>query len=141
MKNINKITIILCILSILMSSLSIMNYLNFDKQINMQEKDFNCSNLSVKETSYCLVNYVSTFYNYTLRKDTDKTLEDIKLNGGDCYDYSNLYKKLAEELGYHAKVYSFFNESIGHSFTIIYDENMTAYCHVSLLNVRCWDFT
>jgi hypothetical protein len=47
-----------------------------------------CQNKSLQETSQCLQDYVATFYNYTVRSDIPRTLEDIKANGGDCYDYT-----------------------------------------------------
>jgi len=99
----------------------------------------NCSNLSVTNTTECLVNYVKSIYNYTVRDDTDRTLEDIKNNGGDCYDYSKLYEKMANSLGLNSTTYAFYGAS-GHRFAVIYDYEMTSYCQVDLLNYVCREF-
>lgn len=100
----------------------------------------NCSNLSVNETTKCLVNYVNYIYNYTVRDDIDRTLEDIKSNGGDCYDYSKLYEKMAISLGLNSETYAFYGSS-GHRFAIIYDYEMTEYCQIDMLNYVCRRFT
>ena len=99
----------------------------------------NCSNLSVKNTTECLVNYVRPFYNYTVRDDIERDLEDIKLNGGDCYDYSILYEKMSKSLGLNSTTFSFFGTS-GHRFAVIYDYEMTSYCQVDGLNYVCRSF-
>jgi len=91
-----------------------------------------CRNLSLQETSECLRKYISTFYNYTIKKDKIRTIEDIKLNGGDCYDYNMLYDRLGEELGFDT-----FNFRIGigdgtHRIAIISDD--TGYCLLDQLH-------
>jgi len=86
-----------------------------------------CYNLSFKETVTCLNDYVKPIYNYTVRPDTIKTLEDIKLNGGDCFDYSQLYKQLAIERGYNFKTLEIYSNHSGHTFGIIYNEKLS-YC-------------
>lgn len=63
-----------------------------------------CNNLSIQETSDCLINYVRPFYNYTIRDDTYATLDDLKANGGDCSDYSKLYNEMARSLGFSSEV-------------------------------------
>jgi len=106
---------------------------NFDKKMNTE----NCNNLDLKESSECLRNYVQTFYNYTIRDDTEKTLEDIKLNGGDCYDYSLIYEKLAKGLGFYSETKSIFTKDGGHKFAIVWDKNLTSYCILDQLSVMC----
>ena len=59
------------------------------------------SNMSLKNTSNCLVSYVKTFYNYTVRSDIPRTEEDIRVNGGDCFDYTELYVGYSKELGFY----------------------------------------
>jgi hypothetical protein len=86
-----------------------------------------CSNLSLQETATCLRDYVATFYNYTVRDDTPKTLEDIKASGGDCYDYSLLYVQMANELGFYAKKITIdSSNTTAHAITIISGDY--AYC-------------
>ena len=86
-----------------------------------------CSNMSLKNTSYCLRDYVSTFYNYTVRTDIPRTEEDIRLNGGDCYDYANLYEGYAKELGFYGYHESIsVTKDINHGFAVISDKE--GYC-------------
>ena len=108
--------------------------INLDKKI-VSETD--CNNLSLEDSAYCLRDYVSTFYNYTVRDDTDKTLEDIKMNGGDCYDYSLLYEKLAKSLGFYADTKPIYTETEGHRFAIMWNEDLTEYCILEQLSVKC----
>ena len=108
---------------------------NLDKKINTE----NCNNLSLEDSAICLRDYVKTFYNYTVRDDTEKTLEDIKLNGGDCYDYSLLYEKLAKGLGFYSDTKSIFTENEGHKFAIIWNDNLTNYCTIDQLTVNCME--
>jgi len=92
-----------------------------------------CSNRNLVNTSYCAVNEISKFYNYTIRNDTNKSFEDIKQNGGDCYDYSMLYLNLMKELNYSAKSYIIpKNETVSHMNVIAYDN--TGYCLLDLNN-------
>lgn len=95
-----------------------------DKNVSLEE----CRNQGLEETAYCLRNYVNGFYNYTVRPDTKKTFQDIKANGGDCYDYSQLYKSMAEELGFSAQVTAIVPQGsmVGHAIAEIYDD--TGYC-------------
>lgn len=88
-----------------------------------------CKNLSLEDASYCLRDWISGFYNYTVRDDTQKTLDDIVANGGDCFDYSNVYLSAARQLGFNSTMVSIFADyNSGHSITLIYDT--TGYCLV-----------
>lgn len=93
----------------------------------------------LSDSAYCLRDYVKTFFNYSVREDTIKSLNDIQLNGGDCFDYSHLYDSMLKELGFKSKV-----EGIpGHAFTIAWNENETdvlEYCHIDMLNINCYNF-
>ena len=40
-----------------------------------------CNDLNLKDTSNCLREYVSGFYNYTVRSDEIRNIDDIKENG------------------------------------------------------------
>jgi len=134
--------------SVLISSLVLLGYFlnpivedfSESNEIKITVTDYNnCSNLSFENTTICLVDYVRTFYNYTVRDDIERDLEDIKNNGGDCYDYSILYEKMAKSLGLNATTFSFFGTS-GHRFAIIYDYEMTGYCQIDELNYVCRSF-
>jgi len=100
----------------------------------------NCSGLDTKPTAYCLRDYVETFYNYSESIDVDRKLEDIKANGGDCHDYSELYKEMAEELNFTAYTFKIYprGENWGHKFAIITKNR--SYCLIDQLSVDCFKF-
>jgi len=108
-------------------------------------KDFlDCANLSVSKTTYCLRDYVSEFYNYTPRDErrynkTDGNLEDVKLNGGDCNDYTNLYIDMANELGFYGReiVISTKETDFAHAFALIWAKDLSGYCTIEALSVNC----
>lgn len=100
-----------------------------------------CFNLSLDDTAYCLRDYVQTFYKYVVREDTDKTLEDLKQNGGDCHDWALLYAKMGKELGFNTDTFPFYTEDEGHRFAIIWDINMSRYCILDNLDVHCLKLT
>ena len=96
-----------------------------------------CSNLSLENTSECLKDYISTFYNYTIRNDKIRTIEDIKLNGGDCYDYNKLYERLGSELGFDTYSYRIALGDSFHRIALISDE--TGYCLLDQLHkINCF---
>ena len=89
----------------------------------------NCAGKSLEESTSCLRKKIMPIYNYTIRPDTIKTYDDILNNGGDCFDYSNLYLKMANMIGYNATL----GKIPGHAFTIVYDE--TGYCVLDQTNL------
>ena len=106
-----------------------------NKYSSINDKEFNCSNLSFEDSVTCMNAYIKSMYNYTIRDEnrynsTDGNLEDIKMNGGDCYDWSNLYVTLAQNVGLEGIPVSFFpeNKTIGHRIAIIYNQKMNEYC-------------
>jgi len=101
-------------------------------------KDYNqCENLNLTETSNCLRVYISTFYNYTIRSDKERTIEDIKENGGDCYDYNKLYERLGNELGFDTYSYKIAIGDTFHRIALISDE--TGYCLLDQLHkINCF---
>lgn len=103
-----------------------------------------CENLTLEDAVYCLRDYINGFYRYVPRNDTFSSLEDLKENGGDCSDYSLLYKNLAESLGLKAKIINIYpDEGVGHAFAIIWDKNLTGYCKTEVSSnrssVRCYE--
>jgi hypothetical protein len=99
-----------------------------------------CSNMSLENTSLCLIKYVRTFYNYTVRTDIPRTEEDIRMNGGDCYDYTELYIRYAKELGfygYHVPIQV--TEKKNHGFAVM--SNKEGYCILDEIgNPKCEEF-
>ena len=96
-----------------------------------------CDNLSLEETANCLRGYVSTFYNYTIRDDEIRTIEDIKKNGGDCYDYNKLYERMGKELGFETFSFGIKMGDEYHRVSFITDK--TGYCLLDQLHkVNCF---
>lgn len=97
-----------------------------------------CKNLSLKDTSVCLREFLSEFYNYTIRGDKNRTIEDLIENGGDCYDYNKMYERLARELGFDSNS---FRISVGnrfHRIAVISDQ--TGYCVMDMLfDYKCFE--
>lgn len=86
-----------------------------------------CQNLDLILSSECLHKEISKYFNYTVRDDLDRSLEDIKQFGGDCFDYNLLYKKWMKALGFKAEMIQFnLNNETSHIVTLAYDHN--AYC-------------
>lgn len=101
----------------------------------------NISEVKLKDSANFIRNWMSKFYNYTRRPDTDKELSDIVNNGGDCYDYSRLYDKTLSALGYKTKMVSIFPENgTGHAFLIAWDNNLEEYCKLDMTEVDCLEF-
>ena len=106
-----------------------------------------CSNLSLDKTAICLRNYVNSFYNYTLLNQIDghnipdRIMTDIINNGGNCYDYSNLYVKMANDLGFNAKTISLPNINLrdGHMIAIIWNNDVSEYCIADQTYMHCED--
>lgn len=87
----------------------------------------NCTGLDLIMTSECLEKEIEPYFNYTIRDDLDRTLEDIKQFGGDCFDYNLLYKKWLTTLGFNAEMIQFdLNNETSHVITLAYTHN--AYC-------------
>lgn len=60
-----------------------------------------CYGKSLKSTASCLVSNTKTFYKYNFSISYDnKTFSELKISGGDCYDYSLYYERLGKRLGF-----------------------------------------
>ena len=88
-----------------------------------------CANLSLHRTAQCLQDYVATFYNYTRRENMPRTLEDIKQNGGACYDYSHLYANMGSSLGFYSTVAVMDTSNVSRHAIAILSDN-TGYCTI-----------
>jgi len=91
---------------------------------------------SLVRTVNVSVEDVKTWYHYRQNNKLTTNLTKLKVNGGDCYDYSVYYSKLYNLCGYVAEVkvipvglYS------SHSFTIVRDE--FSYCVVDQTRHFC----
>lgn len=98
-----------------------------------------CKNLSVEYTAHCLHDNLKPIYKYVIRDDTPKTFEDIKTNGGDCYDWSTVYKLLSKKLNYTVDTPPFFDEGVGHQIAILHElSKQGTYCIIDqTLNPIC----
>jgi len=150
--NILLVVMIVCILIGGFAIGMLYNDIPFSLSSKIEIKDYSeCNNLSLEDTAYCLRDYVKTFYNFTNRDERIYTgnqgsLEDVKANGGDCFDYSNIYKGYADKLGFGAKTETIFPEpkGEGHRFTFIWDWDkeiniVNGYCILDGLTVNCYD--
>jgi hypothetical protein len=109
-----------------------------DAAFNRKVNNLNdCLNKDVSETAFCLRDYAKTFYKYVVRNDTNQTLEELKKNGGDCYDWSRFYDTLSLQLGFNSKMITLYGNNTGHRFTVIWD-NKTNYCELDNLLVSCY---
>ena len=103
----------------------------------LTDDNMSCANLSLADTSFCLRDYVGTFYNYTVREDVKRTLSDIKENGGDCFDYSYIYFEMLKSLGFNTEIIRIEGVSTAHVFTLTWDNNITTYCKLDQTEVEC----
>lgn len=94
-----------------------------------------CQGLNIINTADCLNREVSSVYHYVVRDDTDKNFSDIAQNGGDCYDYSGLYARLAGNLSFWTNTVVIRTNSSAHRLAIIHDQN--GYCILEQ-NLKPW---
>jgi len=108
-------------------------------QNNYNETPEECINLSLEDTAYCLNNYVKSIHKYRKNKDSNVlTLEELKEQGGDCKDWTDLYCDYGEELGFNVKRPVIkIREDSWHTFAIISDE--TGYCLLDQVNIKCYE--
>ncbi len=100
-----------------------------------------CNNLTMRETAYCLNDYVNQIFKYKVRDDSENpSLEELKEEGGDCLNWAKFYVQHIEALGFEAKMplISTGNKT-SHAFAIISDK--TGYCILDQRKVRCLGLT
>lgn len=98
----------------------------------------NCKDLDLEKTSKCLRDNVKPLFNYVIRSDEIRSLDEIIENGGDCFDYSMLYYRMAKELGFSVDTLTtggIRGVIAGHRLTILWDEDN--YCKIDQLSVKC----
>jgi hypothetical protein len=120
---------------------------NIDESKNiesLQQIVNECSELDLETTAKCLRDNIKVIYNYkslkdrNLTKNTNRTFEDIKENGGNCYDYTHLYIQLANELGFNNTFISQTGVSevvSAHRYFIMWNE--TNYCEIDQTELKC----
>ena len=122
--------------------------IDLQKNIASGEQDIldNCANLKVDETAECLVTNVRTFFIYTKTDDSiSLTFDQLKTNGGDCKDWSELYVRLSEELGFYGTTATMITEEdsinkITYLHVIAFISNSDGYCMLSQENYICYEF-
>ena len=89
-----------------------------------------CSNLSLRDTSECLKNYVGTFYKYNLSNLYEENFTKIKEQGGVCHQYAEFYRDSLINLSFDAKNVAIDGGDLSHEFTITWTKNLTdgSYC-------------
>lgn len=98
----------------------------------------NCKGLNINETSLCLRDNIETFYYYNISEGVYYDIETIKLYGGNCVSYSELYENLAKQLNFNAEMKTregklgVFN---GHRTIFIWDSETS--CELDMLKVNC----
>ena len=108
----------------------------FTKEITIENIN-ECQNLSFQNQVECMIEYVKPYYNYNIRWDVNRSIEDVLINGGDCYDWSHVYAKLGNQLGLNTRTENIYGNKIGHTFVIIWDKDLTGYCIVDGLKLSC----
>jgi len=103
-----------------------------------------CENKSLIQTSYCLRNYVKTFYNYKVREDVEINLSELMEDGGDCFNWANLYIKMFGELGFKADYFQ--RNGIVENKTRIFSAHRWAVawdnetrCEIDQLKIDCFE--
>jgi len=144
-----KIAIIFLIIGILIGvfggTMIILYFINLrDKVIDEGFDEFeisqDCYKKNLEDTSECLVDYVRGFYNYTSTGDFElKSFDDLKETGGDCFDYSILYRDMFKELGFDSKVVLLSGDKESHQVTLTWDGKLTEYCLVDQTSYKCFE--
>lgn len=98
-----------------------------DLDIQIGSRDNNCSNLTLKDTAYCMRNSIVSIYTYNLTEDgTFRNYTELQQFGGDCETWSLYFDSITPE-GYLGKVESFFTTlSKRHAIFIL--SNDEGYC-------------
>ena len=100
----------------------------FSRYRDSSKNPLNESYTDVKEFSEDIIDYISIKYNYTPRSDIIRDDLDILDNGGDCYDWANMYVRWAEDKGFYGETpFLGVSTKSGHTFAVIYDDNLD-YC-------------
>lgn len=105
------------------------------------EEIYECNGNSLIEDVYCVNDYVKSIFQYVEREDIPKSFEDLKENGGDCYDWSRLYAEVFNAKGYNVREEVLLAGKNGHVFVIVWDDELSEYCLVDQEEVECFGIT
>ena len=96
-----------------------------------------CRNLSLQETSACLVNKVRPHYYYNI-SNLNNILNESQLftQGGVCWHYAVWYVNASLERGYNATTVDFTWGDVGHEIAIVSDNK--TYCIIDQLREYCF---
>ena len=136
----NKEIIFVCIMFVILIGWLIISIRPFHTK-SKEEPEISlddCKNLSLTNTTACLVSYVKTFYYYNYSNVNvsieNMTFDRVKKEGGVCRHYAHYYEKWGEELGYNSKHITLLPE-IKHGFSVLYDD--TGWCVIDQTNYWC----
>ena len=139
----------LLFLAYAITSIAIVLSINFinPSALSEEEQDlfYKCENKTFIETVHCIEESIKPYYNYKIYSpDSDRTVEDIMENGGDCWDYANLYVKMIKNYGYDGRIELILAEDNqhGHTLALLYyksEHNLNNYCVIDIDKVKyCW---
>ncbi|CAK0754687.1 hypothetical protein CCP1ISM_590002 [Azospirillaceae bacterium] len=97
-----------------------------------------CSNLSLKETSKCLVNSILPYFIYNLTDDRiDLNWNSLLIRGGDCQNWAKEYSRLGEKLGFYSEVVIMnIDEKSSHAIALLSSEEKV-YCIIDQRTYYC----
>ena len=113
------------------------------KAMPLNEEDIidDCKALSLQETVPCLRDNIKTFFYYNNETIGQPVVNFTELhqNGGVCKDWSDLYERVAERLGFYSTSLSInVDGDSTHRFAVISDE--TGYCIMDMRSTECFYF-
>ena len=155
----SNILIILSVMLILLSGMSLLQVTdvidiehevrgiitgNFVKEeVTESEEELveKCKSDNLEYSVSCIMDEVDKFYKYSETNDKIYlTYDQLKKQGGDCYNYARFYKRVGEAMGFSADIH--FMEIPNrnkHVIATISSEN--GYCHLDNGFYNCYDFT
>ncbi len=130
------------VIGMLLGILFFSYHINKETEISItnQSDYMNCNSSSVEKATKCLVEFVTPFYNYTVRRGTKPiSISELKESGGDCSEWGDLYLMMAQGIGLNSQKISFFGPDKGHRITLVYDDNLTQYCIIDATQYSCFE--
>jgi hypothetical protein len=137
--------------------LSVIIVYNFDLNVDnpsfMKNKFFynysqgpNCENLSFQKTAICLNDFVRDIFIYNITDDDiDLSLEELKMRGGDCRDWTNFYEQYMNYYGYNQTqiVRVFVGEEEDYYFYHVFliASHSSGYCHMDMKDLECFQYS
>lgn len=116
-----------------------LNLKHYEKEIPIKENDIieDCKNLDIEETSICLTSNIRSFFKYRINEDSNiLSFEELKEQGGDCKDYSELYGRISKEISLYSESCRFqISEDSYHRIEIISKNN--TYCVLDQKKYLC----